>query len=153
MRSRCTKNLYIACPLYAILIMGCINALIKSPITVSKDAYDITLTMLTFGPDQYNTAGGYREPKTNRRFAWATISIHNKLQTEQQLHLERILLVAGKKMFKPRIIDMDSPLTMSANPSPRVAPDETISRKLIYAVPDSVIPQKIVYEKTEIIIP
>ncbi len=63
------------------------------------------------------------------------------------------MLSAGSKIFKPYIIDMDSPVTLRANPYPRLAADEIISRRLIYHVPNSVIIRKIVYENMEINIP
>ncbi len=142
----CRVILVIAFMLFA----GCSKGLIKNPIAVSNDRWQITLEGLTLGPDQYNTAGGYWEPRKGKRFVWATVRIHNGLKTEQSILLDKITLSAGGKQVKPYIIDMNSPVTMRANPEPRLASGETISRRLIYIVPEEVSPEKITYEKTEI---
>ncbi len=144
-------------PIYWIIITvafmlyaGCSKALIRSPQAVSNDRWSITLEALTHGPDQYNTAGGYWEPRKGKHFIWATIQIRNSLKTDQQFLLERILLIAGGKQVKPFILDMNSMVTMRANPEPRLSPGETVSRRLIYIIPDGVDPEKMTYEKTEI---
>jgi hypothetical protein len=129
---------------------GCSKPLIKEPVAVSNGRWQMTLEGLTLGPDQYNTAGGYWEPRKGRRFVWATVRILNILKTEQVVLLEKIMLTAGGKQVKPFILDMNSPVTMRANPEPRLAPGETISRRLIYIIPEGVAPEKIIYEKTEI---
>jgi len=113
----------------------------------------MTLVALTLGPDQYNTAGGYWEPRQGKHFAWAKIMLRNKLKTDQQFNLERILLYIGGKQIKPFILDMDSMVAMRANPAPKLKPNETISRKLIYIVPCEAYPDKIIYENVDIVIP
>ncbi len=132
---------------------GWSRALIKAPIMLSNDRWHISLEKLTVGPDQYNTAGGYWEPKKGKRFIWATIRVRNDLKTDQQLLLDRIMLSAGEKRVKPFIMDMNSAVTMRANPAPRLKAGETITRGLIYIVPKGIIPEKITYEKKELIIP
>ena len=136
-----------------ILLAGCSKALIKEPIAASRDRWDMTLVALTLGPDQYNTAGGYWEPRQGKHFAWAKIMLRNKLKTDQQFNLERILLYIGGKQIKPFILDMDSMVAMRANPAPKLKPNETISRKLIYIVPCEAYPDKIIYENVDIVIP
>jgi hypothetical protein len=146
-------NSFIGYPICALVIFGCMKPVIKHPLTASGNAYDITVTRITIGPDQYDTPGGFYKPGINMRFAWIKVHVHNKLQAACRFSLKKMMLVAGLKMYKPYIIDMDSPVTMRANPYPRLTADETISRRLIYHVPDSAIIQKIVYENTEINIP
>lgn len=135
------------------LFAGCSRALIKAPLVISIDRWHITLEKLASGPDQYNTAGGYWEPKKGKRFIWATIRIRNDLKTDQQFLLDRIMLSAGERQVKPLIMDMNSAVTMRANPAPRLKAGETITRRLIYIVPKGIIPEKITYEKKELIIP
>jgi hypothetical protein len=132
------------------LYSGCSKSLIREPVAVSSGRWQMTLEGLTLGPDQYNTAGGYWEPRKGKRFIWATVRIRNIMKTDQVVLLDKILLTAGGKQVKPFILDMNSPVTMRANPEPRLAPGETISRRLIYIIPESVAPEKIIYEKTEI---
>ena len=124
----------------------------ESQVTLSNNKHDITLISITIGPDQYNTAGGHWEPKEGKRFVWATISIYNRLKSEQRFFLDSIRLVADKKEIKPLLIDMDSTITMRAEKEPVMAPNETISRRLIYAVPESAVLEKILYGKEEIFI-
>jgi hypothetical protein len=138
--------------LFAVFLIytGCSKALIKAPLPASNDRWQMTLEALTLGPDQYNTAGGFWEPRKGKRFIWATIRIRNGLRTDQCILLDRIMLAAGGKQVKPFILDMNSAVTMRANPAPKLAPGETVSRRLIYIVPDGVAPEKIIYEKTVI---
>jgi hypothetical protein len=136
-----------------ILFTGCSKDLIKDPLVVSRDRWDMTLAMLTLGPDQYNTAGGYWEPRQGKKFIWATILLRNKLKTDQQFNLDRVFLSVDRKQIKPFILDMDTAVTLRANPVPKLKPDETISRKLIYIVPREAVPEKIVYENVDIVIP
>ncbi len=138
-------------PVY-FLFAGCSTALIKGPLSVSNDRWQMTLEALNLGPDQYNTAGGYWEPRKGRRFVWATLRIRNSLRTEQTFLLERIMLTAGGKQVRPFIIDMNIPATVRANPEPRLAPGETVSRRLIYIVPDGSVPDRITYEKAELLV-
>jgi hypothetical protein len=126
---------------------------IKAPIVVSNDRWNMTLAALALGPDQYNTAGGYWEPRNGKRFLWATVRITNRLKTAQQFLLEKIMLTAGGKDVRPFILDMGGPVTLRANPEPKCAPEETISRKLIYIIPKGAAPEKITYEKAVILIP
>jgi hypothetical protein len=63
------------------------------------------------------------------------------------------LLAVVRKQIKPFILDMDSAVSLRANPSPKLKPDEIISRKLIYIVPQGAVPEKIVYENVDIMIP
>jgi hypothetical protein len=137
----------------ALLYTGCSKALIKAPLSASNDRWQMTLEALTLGPDQYNTAGGFWEPRKGRRFIWATIRIRNGLKTDQCILLNRIMLAAGGKQAKPFILDMNSAVTMRANPAPKLAPGETVSRRLVYILPDGVAPEKIIYEKTVIEVP
>jgi hypothetical protein len=136
-----------------ILFAGCSKDLIRYPLVASKDRWDMTLVMLTLGPDQYNTAGGYWEPRQGKRFVWATVILRNKLKTDQQFDLDRIFLSVGLKQIKPFILDMDSAVSMRANPAPKLKPDETISRKLIYIVPQGAEPERVVYENVDIVVP
>jgi hypothetical protein len=135
------------------IIAGCSTKLIQAPLTVSGEWYDITLLALTLGPDQYNTADGYWEPKPGRRFAWATVRISNRLKTKQKFRLDRVLLLAGSGKLRPFIIDMGAPVSLRANPEPELAPGETISRKLMYTVPKGVKLDKVIYERAEMVIP
>jgi hypothetical protein len=144
---------FIGYPICALVIFGCMKPVIKHPLTASGNAYDITITRITIGPDQYDTPGGFNKPGSNMRFAWVTVRIHNKFRSVRRFSLRKIMLSAGSKIFKPYIIDMDSPVTLRANPYPRLAADEIISRRLIYHVPNSMIIRKIVYENMEINIP
>ncbi|HOT46143.1 MAG TPA: hypothetical protein PLM53_20480 [Spirochaetota bacterium] len=139
--------------LICFLCAGCSTALIKEPLAISNSRWQMTLEALRLGPDQYNNAGGYREPRKGRRFLWATLRIRNSLKTEQVFLLNRIMLTTGVKQVKPFIIDMNIPATVRANPEPRLASGETVSRRLIYIVPDGAVPEKITYEKTEIVVP
>lgn len=144
------------CIILVVLLLvaaGCSRALIKDPLAVSNDRWHITLEKLASGPDQYNTAGGYWEPKKGKRFIWATIRIRNDLKTDQQFLLDRIMLSAGEKQVKPFIIDMNSAVTVRANPAPRLKAGESVTRRLIYVVPKGIIPEKITYEKKEMVIP
>lgn len=136
-----------------ILFAGCSRDLIKAPLVVSRDRWDMTIAALTLGPDQYRTAGGCWEPRQGNRFARATITISNNLKTDQQFNLDRIFLSIGGKRIKPFILDMDFVIAMRANPSPRLRPDESITRKLIYIVPRDTYPDKITYENVDIVIP
>ncbi len=138
---------------FLLLSVGCSRALIKDPLAVSNDRWHITLENLAAGPDQYNTAGGYWEPKKGKRFIWATIRIRNDLKTDQQFLLDRIMLSVGEKQVKPFIIDMNSAITVRANPTPRLKAGESVSRRLIYIIPKGIIPEKITYEKKELVIP
>jgi len=138
--------------IFILLLLGCSKILMKNQVTLSNNKHDITLINITIGPDQYNTAGGHWEPKNGKRFVWATIAINNRLKTEQRFFLDSIRLVADKKEIKPLIIDMDSTITMRAEKEPAMAPNETISRRLIYAVPESAVLEKILYGKEEIVI-
>lgn len=132
---------------------GCSTALITGPVIVSKGDLTITLTRLTRGPNQYNTAGGFWEPKRGREFLWGTFVIVNRGKSERIVTLDRIILHAGSKQVKPFIIDMDAAVTMKANDQPRLASGETISRKIIYVIPESAVPEKVAYEKDLIPIP
>jgi hypothetical protein len=139
--------------LFAVLFAGCSQALVRVPISVSTDRWNITVTGITRGPDQYNTAGGYWEPRPGKRFIWATMRIRNRLKTDQQFNLDRIVLRAGGKDLRPFIIDMDAAVSLRANPAPRLKPDETITRKLIYIVLRNTIPEKLLYENRDFLIP
>jgi len=152
MKTRAFRRIARYCAIL-ILIAGCSRDLIKAPLLASRDRWDMTLVALTLGPDQYNMAGGYWEPRQGKRFAWAKIILRNKLKTDQQFNLERIFLSAGGKKIKPFILDMDSPIAVRANPGPRLKPDESISRKLIYIVPRDARPDSIIYENADIVIP
>jgi hypothetical protein len=136
-----------------IIFTGCSKDLIKTPLIASRDRWDLTLVTLTMGPDQYNMAGGYWEPRQGKHFVWATVVLRNKLKTDLQFNLDRVFLSVGLKQIKPFILDMDSAVSMRANPAPKLEPNETISRKLIYIVPRDAVPEKIVYENVEIVIP
>jgi hypothetical protein len=148
-----TLNRIALCGAMLVLFSGCSRDLIKTPLVASRDRWDMTLVALTLGPDQYNMAGGYWEPRQGKHFAWAKILLRNKLKTDQQFNLERIFLSIGGKQIKPFILDMDSAVAMRANPEPRLKPNEFISRKLIYIVPRDTNPEKIVYENADIVIP
>jgi hypothetical protein len=136
-----------------VLFAGCSRDLVKAPLIASRDRWDMTLAALTLGPDRYSTAGGYWEPRQGKRFAWATIILRNKLKTDQQFNLDKIFLSAGGKRIKPFVLDMDSAVAMRANPEPRLKPDESISRRLIYIVPRDVYPENVIYENVAIVIP
>jgi hypothetical protein len=151
--SRHAAYSFIECQICALVIFGCVKPLIKAPLIASGNAYDITIARITVGPDQYNTPAGFHKPESNMRFTWITVYVHNKLQAACRFDLKKIILFAGSRKFKPHIIDMDSPVTMRANPYPLLEAGETISRRLVYHVPDSILIQKIVYENTEINIP
>jgi hypothetical protein len=139
--------------LLCLLCSGCSKALVKEPVAVSNDRWEMTLASLALGPDQYNTAGGYWEPRRGKRFLWAAIRIKNRLKTGQQFLLEKIMLTAGGKQVRPFILDMGGPVSLRANPEPTCAPEETISRKLIYIVPKGILPEKFTYEKVSILVP
>ena len=141
------------CIMIALLFTGCSKELIKAPLAASRDRWDMTLAGLTLGPDLFNTAGGYWEPRQGRHFAWATIRFRNKLKTDQQFNLDRVFLSAGGKQIKPFILDMGSAVAIRANPAPRLKPNEVISRKLIYIVPRDVCPDRITYENVDIAVP
>ncbi|MBN2160686.1 MAG: hypothetical protein JW807_14955 [Spirochaetes bacterium] len=147
-----SKWLGSACAL-ALAFSGCSVSLIREPACLSKERWDLTIVALTLGPDQYATPGDCRVPPDGRGYVWATVTIRNRLKTDQVFSLDRILLRAGGKKIKPYIIDMDIPVTIRANPSPRLRPGETVSRKLIYAVPRGLPAEKMVYENTDLIIP
>ncbi len=132
---------------------GCSTALIKAPVVIEHGDVTITLSRLTSGPNQYNTAGGYWEPKPRRRFLWATFVVHNRGKAERVVRLDCIILHAGGRQFKPFIIDMDSVVTVKAGAAPPLAPGESITRKIIYAIPVSAGPEKLVYENDTIAIP
>jgi hypothetical protein len=148
----------LAYPIYAIitgviialLIPACSRILIRGPGIISKSGFTITFITLISGPDQYTTAGGCLRPEKNNRYVWATVAIQNMCESEQLIYLKRIILIADRKEIKPFIIDMDFAVTMHADPEPRIAPGETISRKLIYSVPYSSMLEKICYYKEEI---
>ncbi|OHD63692.1 MAG: hypothetical protein A2176_05555 [Spirochaetes bacterium RBG_13_51_14] len=139
--------------LFLFLLSSCSKELIRSPVTASEYRWDLTLSKLTLGPDQYNTADGYWRPREGKKFLWATVIIHNSLKTDQQFYLDRINVASGKKLLKPFIIDMDSIVAIKANPAPILKPGETVSRKLIYILPRGVLPEKLVYENVDINIP
>ena len=146
-----TRFAIIFLPVY-FLFSGCSTALIKGAMTASNERWQMTLETLKLGPDQYITAGGFRKPRRGRRFVWATLCIRNGLRSEQIFLLDRIMLTAGGKQVKPYVMDMNSPVTVRANPEPCLAPGETVSRRLIYIVADGAVPEKITYEKTGIVI-
>jgi hypothetical protein len=139
--------------LLAIMLTGCSRALIRVPITASTDRWDITVAGITLGPDQYNTAGGYWEPRPGKKFIWVTMRVRNRLKTDQQFNLDRIFLRAGGKQLSPFIIDMGAVVTLRANPAPKLKPDETITRKLIYIVKRNEMPEKLLYENRDFVIP
>ncbi len=149
-------NLKIRCCIFLapvfILCAGCSKALVRGPLVVENNRWQMTLEALTLGPHHYNTAGGYWEPRKGKRFVWATVRIRNGLKTDQNILLDKIMLAVGGKQVKPFILDMNSLVTMRANPAPRLKPGETVSRRLIYIIPDGVVPEKITYEKTEMVV-
>ena len=133
--------------------LGCAEILIKGPITLSDNKFEITLIKLAVGPDQYDTAGRHWEPKNGKRLVWATVAVRNRQEAGRRFYFERIMLVAGKKEIMPFIVDLDSAVTVRADPEPVIAPDETISRRLIFIVRDVSELEKLTYGKKEINIP
>lgn len=136
-----------------LLFAACSKPMIRRPLAVVNERWSFTLVALAAGPDHYNTAGGFWGAREGKRFVWATLKIHNSLKTEQQFFLNGIYLSAGGKQLRPFIIDMNSVVTMRANPQPKLAPSETVTRKLIYRVPRGIFPERIVYEKSGLAIP
>ena len=148
------RRFAVACAVSLVIAAtACTTALITGPIVMRKADLSITLTRLAKGPNQYNTAGGYWQPKPRRKFLWATFAIRNGGKAEQVVRLEHFILHIGSKQVKPFIIDMDSAVTVKANPEPRLAAGESVSRKIIYVILDSETPEKLSYEKDVIPIP
>ncbi len=138
--------------LLSFIAAGCSEKLIKNPIALPDDNFEVFVT-LAIGPDQYDTAGRHWEPLDGQRLVWATVSVKNRQPTDKKFYFRKIALMADKKEILPFIVDMDSAVTMHADPAPVLAPDETISRRLIFIVRDISELEKMVYGKKEIIIP
>ncbi len=150
-----TRSIVVSAAAWLLLVFlcGCSKALITAPVAASNGRWEIVLKDLRLGPDQYGTANGHWEPKKGRRFLRASVRITNGLRTDQEFLLGKIILTAGGRKVRPFILDMGGPVSLRANPAPRCAPGETISRKIIYIVPEGAPPERITYERTEIRIP
>jgi hypothetical protein len=136
-----------------LLASACSTPLITTPLSVSKDRWDLSLLKLAAGPDQYRTAGGCWRPREGERYVWATVRLRNTLKTPQVFRLDRLLIRYGGVRKRPAVIDMDCFISMKANPAPKLAPGETIHRRIAYRLPRGVTPERLTYENEEIVIP
>jgi hypothetical protein len=153
MRLKNAREAIISGHVLVLLALGCAEILIKGPVTLSDNKFEVTLLKLAVGPDQYDTADRHWEPKNGNRLVWATVAVRNRRDAGQRFYFKRIMLVAGKREIMPFIVDLDSAVTMRADLEPVIAPDETISRRLIFIVKNVSELEKLTYGKKEINIP
>src|SRR5208337_2608610 len=78
-----------------LIAIGCAEILIKGPLRLADNKFEVTLLKLAVGPDQYDTAGRHWEPKNGKRLVWATVAVRNRQEAGQRFYFERIMLVAS----------------------------------------------------------
>jgi hypothetical protein len=117
------------------LAMGCGRTIIDQPVNRVGDSWDFTLRKLTNGPNSYNTADVIYSPKKGDRFIWAHITLHNQQKVPRKFNFDRCELDDGNQTILPSKVDIDAFIQGEANREPELAPDETITRKLIFTYP------------------
>ncbi len=147
------RNLAAAVTLCLFLSAGCSAPIVRAPLAVSTEGWEMTLVKLAAGPDQYWTAGGYLRPRQGKRYVWATVRLGNSLKTPLVIRLDRVYLYACGARKRPCIIDAGCFITVRASPAPRLAPGETITRRLAYMLPRGAEPERLAYETGVIVIP
>jgi hypothetical protein len=115
--------------------IGCGHTIIDQPVHRAGDSWDFTLRKLTDGPNSYNAENVVYRPVKGERFIWAHITLHNQQQQPRKFNFDRCELDDGEQTILPAKVDFDAFATHEANREPEMAPDETITRKLIFAYP------------------
>jgi hypothetical protein len=100
---------------------------------------------VTDGPNQYKAnPNAIMVPGADRRFIWAHITLHNTQPVARKFNFDRCDLDDGQKAIVPAAIDIDSALiTGGVNREPELAPDETITRRLIFPYPENRSPTRL----------
>jgi hypothetical protein len=114
---------------------GCARVIINQPISQRGDGWDVTLRLLTDGPSGYNEGNTHYTPERGERFIWAHITLHNAAPVARKFNFDRCDLDDGQQAVVPALIDADAFVDWLVNREPELAPNETITRKLIYSYP------------------
>ena len=124
---------------------GCAHVVMDKPISRAGDSWELTLRKLTDGPNQFNeNPNSMIVPGRNHRFIWAHITLHNTQRVARKFNFDRCDLDDGQKLIVPAAIDIDSAfITGAVNREPELAPDETITRRLIFPYPEDRSPTRL----------
>jgi len=117
------------------LTIGCWRTVIDQPVKRAGDSWDFTLRKLTDGPRSYTSEGVTYSAVKGERLIWAHITLHNQQNVPRKFNFDRCELDDGDRNILPAKIDFDAFIMHEANREPEFAPDETITRKLIFAYP------------------
>ena len=123
--------------------IGCAHTIIDQPVHRAGDSWDFTLRKLTNGPNSYNTADVIYSPVKGERFIWAHVTLHNQQKAPRKFNFDRCELDDGDQKILPSKVDIDAFIQGEANRAPELAPDETITRKLIFAYPKNHSPTRL----------
>jgi hypothetical protein len=116
----------------------------NQPVYRAGDAWEVILRKLTDGPNQYGpTPRSTAVPGANRRFIWAHITLHNTQPVARKFNFDRCDLDDGQERVVPAYVDIDAFITGATNREPELAPDETITRQLIFSFPEDRSPTRL----------
>jgi hypothetical protein len=106
------------------------------PLHRAGDSWDFTLRKVTDGPNSYSWGGSVTySPAKGDRFIWAYITLHNQQNVPRKFNFDRCALDDGEQSILPAKVDLDSFVSGEGNREPKMSPDETITRALIFAYP------------------
>ena len=124
---------------------GCGRVIMNQPVYRAGDAWEVTLRKLTDGPNQWSAnPHNVLVPGRERRFIWAHITLHNTQPVARKFNFDRCELDDGQQRIVPAAVDIDAAIASGqANREPELAPNETITRTLIFSYPENRSPTRL----------
>jgi hypothetical protein len=129
-----------------LLVMGCGTSILSQPATLKGDAWTITVTKLTDGPDSLAT-GGFPSysytPGNGRKFLHAWLEVRNDAKEKRDFSFNRCDLDDPQGVVVPSVIVATSLVMVQADRTESIDPGDTVKRLVVFSVPKHYSPKRL----------
>lgn len=124
-------------------VSACSSAiLLKAPVSKAGEGWNLTLTQVKEGPDEYIGEVVTLTPESGEKFIWTLLTVKNDSPQEQTFSYEACTLDGKGASRQPAVVDRHAERPSAADLSEAFDPGQERTRELIFKFPKDARPTR-----------